>query len=85
MDYLKTVYIPAVIHSEILHSPKMHRVLNDENDSDGVSLSVQFLVEDTAILEEWMHKEGVKLQQEMGEKFQDQVAGFSTLLEVIEL
>ncbi len=85
LDYLKSTYIPAATQSEMLHSPKMQRVLNEEGDSDGVSLSVQFLVENTVILEEWMHKEGVKLQREMSEKFRDQIAGFSTLLEIIEL
>lgn len=85
LDYLKSTYIPAVTQSGMLHSPKMQRVLNEEGGSDGVSLSVQFQVENTAILEEWMHREGVKLQREMSEKFRDQIAGFSTLLEIIEL
>lgn len=85
LDYLRTVYIPSVTRSEILHSPKMQRVLDKEGDGNGVSLSVQFYVENEEILEDWMYKEGIKLQEEMMEKFQDQLAGFTTLLEVIEL
>jgi hypothetical protein len=69
----------------MLHSPKMQRLLNEEKDGNGVSLAVQFLVEDTTRLEDWMNKEGTRLQRKMMEKFQDQIAGFSTLLEEIEL
>jgi hypothetical protein len=85
LTYLKTVYIPAVTRSGTLHSPRMQRVLDDENDGRGISLSVQFLVENTAILEDWMNREGFRLQEEMTEKFRDQILGFSTLLEVMEL
>jgi hypothetical protein len=85
LNYLKATYIPAVTRSGRLHSPKMQRVLNEEGGSGGVSLSVRFSVENMVILEEWMRKEGVRLQQEMAEKFRDQIAGFSTLLEVMEL
>ncbi|MDR0395053.1 MAG: DUF4286 family protein [Tannerella sp.] len=85
LNYLKAAYIPAATRSGVLHSPKMQRVLNEENEGGGVSLSVQFLVADTKLLEDWMNKEGSRLQQAMMEKFQDQIAGFSTLLEEIEL
>jgi hypothetical protein len=63
----------------------MQRILNEENEGNGVSLSVQFSVEDTKCLEEWMSKEGIRLRKNMTEKFRDQIAGFSTLLEEMEL
>lgn len=85
IDYLKETYIPDAMRSGILHSPRMMRVLNEDDDVNGVSLSIQFHVEDTDILNEWISKEGIVLQKALTEKFNDEIAGFSTLLEVVDL
>lgn len=85
VDYLKTTYIPNAVRSGKLHTPRMMRVLNEDSDVNGVSLSIQFHVEDTDILDEWISKEGVTLQKALTEKFNDEIAGFSTLLEEVEL
>ena len=85
LDYLKAIYIPAATRSGKLFSPRMHRVLNEDPDVNGVSISIQFSAADINILNEWIYKEGVVLQKAMVEKFNDEVVCFSTLLEEIDL
>ncbi len=85
LDFLKTTYIPKAVRSGKLHSPRMMRVLNEDEDVNGVSLSIQFHVEDTDILDEWVSQEGVILQKALAEEFRDEIVGFSTLLEDIDI
>ena len=85
LDYLKSTYIPDAVRSGKLHSPRMMRVLNEDSDVNGVSLSVQFSVADMGVFGEWHSKEGVGLQKALTEKFSDEIVGFSTFLEDIEL
>ena len=85
LNYLKSTYIPDAVRSGILHSPRMMRVINEDADVNGVSLSVQFSVADMDVFEEWAGKEGVALQTAISEKFSDDITGFSTFLEEIDL
>ena len=85
LDYLKSTYIPGAVRSGKLHNPRMMRVLNEDNDVNGISLSVQFSVADMDVFGEWHGKEGLELQKDMSKKFSDEIAGFSTFLEDIEL
>ena len=85
VDYLKSIYIPGAVRSGKLHSPRMTRVLNEDADVNGVSLSVQFNVSDMNVFNEWVSKEGATLQKAMTDKFNDEIAGFSTFLEEIDL
>ena len=84
-DFFKTEYIPAVISSGKLYNPRIMRVLNEEADVNGVSLSIQFCVDSLSVLDEWMLEEGRVLQKTITDKFNDEVVGFSTLLEEIPL
>jgi len=85
LDYLKSTYIPGAVCSGKLHSPRIMRVLNEDSDVNGISLSVQFSVADMDVFGEWHRKEGIELQKSLTEKFNDEIVGFSTLLEEIEL
>jgi hypothetical protein len=83
LDYLKTVYIPAATRSGKLHSPRIQRVLDEDNETGGISLSVQFSVAGKDVLDEWINKEGFALYKSTIEKFCDEMVGYSTLLEEI--
>ena len=85
LDYLRTIYIPQVMRSGKLHSPRMMRVVDESDDVKGVSLSVQFSVADMDVFEEWAYKEGAALQKAIIERFNAEVVCFSTILEEIEL
>ena len=85
LDFLKTELIPAAMHSGKLYNPRIMRVLNEEADVNGVSLSIQFSVESMSTLEEGMAEEGKTLYKTMTDLFSDEIVRFSTLLEEIKL
>ena len=85
LDYLKSIYIPGAVRSGMLNNPRMMRVINEDADVNGVSLSIQFNVADMDVFNKWVRKEGVAMQKALAEKFSDEVAGFSTFLEEIDL
>ncbi|MDR3193705.1 MAG: DUF4286 family protein [Tannerella sp.] len=86
--YLKQQYIPRAIQGGLLDRPVMQRVLQDLQEDEaggGVSLCIQFRVEDRETLHRWMQREGAGLQRELSATFGAKIAGFSTLLEEMEL
>lgn len=85
LAYLRTVYIPAAIRSGLLRSPRLQRVVHEMEGAEGVSVSVQFGVSDEKTLQAWMRDEGTVLHQELIARFGEEMAGFSTLLEELEL
>ena len=84
LEYLKNSYIPKASESGILYSPYLRRVLDSRNE-EGESFSVQFYTRDIDSLNEWVRKEGGALQQDLIGRYKEKIAGFSTLLEDIEL
>ncbi|MDR2920401.1 MAG: DUF4286 family protein [Tannerella sp.] len=83
IEYLKQEFIPSSIHSGILSHPVLQRVL--QNSEAGTSLCVQFRVKDQPTLHEWIRHEGIAIQQKLVERFGTKMAGFSTLLDEIDL
>lgn len=55
-----------------------------ENEDQGESYSLQFHVKDTDILSHWYAETGEDLACALTQKFNNQVVGFTTLLEIIE-
>lgn len=84
LEYLKKIYIPQALASGFLMNACLRRVLHTAPD-DGASFSVQFHVKNVDTLNYWLQKEGNAFHQELVDRFGHQVAGFSTLLEEIEL
>jgi hypothetical protein len=83
LRYLKLRYIPGAVQSGLLRRPAMQRVLQEEE--AGVSICVQFHVGDRDVLHRWMQREGAELQRGLSATFGTKIAGFSTLLEEMEL
>lgn len=84
LAYLKNSYIPKAIQGGILRAPSLMRVLNSENE-EGESFSLQFHVQDVDALNQWLREVGKALQQELIGRYQENVVGFSTLLEEMDL
>lgn len=84
IEWLKAVYIPAVLGHGALQEPRLTRIFA-EDESEGTSLSLQFNSPDTDTLQRWHRECGEPLLDDMRERFGNQVLGFSTLLEVIDL
>ena len=84
IDYMKSTYIAEAITDKLLTNARMCKVHSQEI-PQGHSYSVQFTFESLGDLENWDKTKGKKLNEELVKKFQDKIAGFSTLLEEIEL
>lgn len=83
MVWIREKYIPLVHDEGTLREGRLARILSHGSD-EGYSFSLQFCVEDSAALHKWFVKQGRPLQEEMRKVFGNRVAGFSTLMEVIE-
>lgn len=81
--WIHQVYIPAATESGFLKRPRLCRILS-HHDEDSECFSLQFEAEDTAKLHEWYVKKEAALHEELQKVFKDKVAGFSTIMEVIE-
>ena len=84
IDYMKSTYIAEAITDKLLTNARMCKVHSQEI-PEGHSYSVQFTFESLGDLENWDKTKGKKLNEDLVKKFQDEIAGFSTLLEEIEL
>ena len=81
--WLKECYIPEVEKHGLLKAPRLCKVLSHREDT-GVSFSLQWVVENSAVLHQWHTELGAKLHQELIHIFDNKVVGFPTLMEVIE-
>lgn len=81
--WIHQYYIPKAMEDGSLTKPRLCKVLS-HHDADSECFSLQFDVENSAILHQWYSKKGVEIQKEMEKIFKDKAIGFSTLLEIIE-
>lgn len=84
LDWLKEVYIPEALEGQYIHSPQLCKVLSQQEGEEGYSYSLQFKVQDTAILHKWFMATGNKLDNQAIGLFGHKVTKFSTLLEIVE-
>lgn len=84
IEYLRNIYIPKALSSNLIISPSLSRIEKQYEDS-GVSYALQFKADDKEILNKWAEITGEILQQELVDKYGQKVTGFVTLLEEIPL
>lgn len=82
--WLKTYYIPKATACNRISGARLTKVLNAE-ESDGVNYSLQFNATDLDTLRQWYEEVGDELVVMMSKSFGQKVAGFSTLLEEIDI
>lgn len=80
--WMQEFYLAEVDKYGILHTPRISRILSHREEGS-VCFSVQFEVENSALLHRWHQEQGVKLNEELLKLFKDKVVGFPTLMEVI--
>lgn len=83
-QWICTYYIPMATRHKGVSNPRVARIMAQE-ENEGVSLSVQFLTPSLDTLSAWYEACGASLVATLEQKFTQQVAGFSTLMEEIEL
>ncbi len=84
IEYMKETYITNALRDKQLSNPKLCKVHSHQIE-EGHSYSVQFSFNTLEELEKWDKMEGRKLNEELVKTFESKVAGFSSLLEEIEL
>lgn len=82
--WIEEYYIPQVLKSDLLKNPKMMKVLSNQEDSTS-TYSLQWEVEDSKVLHTWYSQYGAEINKEMTSIFKDDVIGFPTLLEVVNI
>ena len=80
--WINESYIPAVLEDGKLKNPRLCQILSHK-EPDSECFSLQWEVEDSAVLHKWHTALGMKLNDEMMKIFKDKVVGFPTLMEVI--
>ena len=81
--WLTEGYMPQVEQHGMLKNPRLTQILSHQ-ESDSECFSLQWEVEDSAVLHRWHTDQGMKLNEEMMKVFKDKVVGFPTLMEVIK-
>ncbi len=84
LQWLREEYVPKAVGDGRLTEPRLTLVLNAE-ESDGKNYSLQFRATDMDTLRNWYEEVGDDLVEVMTTKFGQKVAGFSTLLEEVDL
>lgn len=84
LQFFKKEYIPKAVASGLLTSPTLSKVHASHGES-GVTYALQFKVKDLETLDQWVGETGEGLKNDLLKKFGNQVAGFSTLLEEVEI
>lgn len=83
--WIRGTYVPKAVESNLITHPKLMLIMAGEEGSLDRNYSLQFQVENEDILEKWYKETGVMLLNEMKIKFDQKVAGFSTLMKVLEI
>lgn len=81
--WVHQAYIPKALASGRLSKPRLCKILS-HHDEDSECFSLQFEVENSAVLHEWYTQCGAALHAELLKLFKDKAVGFSTLMEIIE-
>ena len=84
VEWLKKEYVPKALADGKLSDPRLTMVLNAES-NEGKNYSLQFRCASLDVLQDWYTKIGDDLVVALAQKFGHDVAGFSTLLEEIDL
>lgn len=80
--WMQEYYLPEVEKYGALHVPRITRILSHREEGS-TCYSVQFEVDNSAVLHRWHREQGVRLNEEMMKIFKDKVVGFPTLMEVV--
>lgn len=84
IEWIRSCFIPRAVECGTLVRPQLALVMGREEGSDGNSYSLQFHVQSVDALEVWYRRTGAALVSELERQFGSHVAGFSTLMTVID-
>ena len=80
--WLTEVHIPNMLGTGSFTRPQIAKVLTEDKKQEGVSVSVQFLVNDLITLQLWEENDAELMQIDLASRFGTEVLSFSTVLEL---
>lgn len=83
IEFIKKTFIPASVKSGLLCSPRLARIFG-KNEDEGFSYALEFTTKDIETLEQWNKNESKLIYETLLNKFSDKIAGFSTVMQVME-
>lgn len=84
VNWIRQEYIPRALTHKGLTEPRLARIFG-EDDLSGRNISIQFKTPDLETLSDWYNKCGVDILRDLEKKFGNKVAGFSTIMEELDI
>ena len=84
VKYMREEYVPTALIRNIIKDPRLSRV-HAENEEGGYSYALEFKAESIGHLETWNVEIGRDLYISLLKKFQQNIPGFTTVLQPITL
>lgn len=83
LEWMRNVHIPDVMETKMFESNRMCKILN-QDESEGVSYSIQYVCKDMKTLHQYSAKFAVQLQKEHADRYKNKYVAFRTLLEILD-
>lgn len=83
LSWIRSELIPSLLVSKHLTNPRLVRVMTDDPANNSYSLQLE--VESIAVLNEWYKAHGASIYAGLTKKYGNNLLGFTTLLEQIEI
>ena len=84
LDFIRNEYIPVSTQNHVMKEPRLTRVFS-KNDNEDASYALEFKSDTIEALEEWNKTVGRKLYFLTTTRFGQNIQGFATLLQPIDL
>jgi hypothetical protein len=81
--WMQNIHIPSILKTGLIIENKILRLLNETEESSGVTYSFQFLLKDLASLEKYQREFEPAIDAELYNKFRNRFVEFRTVLEVL--
>ena len=85
LAWMKGFYITEAVKGKSLKEPQLSLIMARQQGDNGNSYSLQFKSESVDVLERWYGTAGAELIKAMENKFGQNVAGFSTIMTLVDL
>lgn len=84
LDYIRLQHVPMAVADGIMSNPVLTRVMGSGHDG-GTSYALQLQAESVKELQKWCLGTGKKLSARITTHFGSSVAGFTTMMDVIDI
>ena len=85
LEFMKEVYLPTLAQDELVEegSLRLHRILPQGEDVDGISYALHFYTPTEYHLQDVLSNTGLRLAEALVARFGEAVIGFSTIMKEV--